>query len=192
MKMIPLVTGIALFLAATQGAAQAQSIDDFTVLDQQKFNCARTVAIKLFPVEGEFKAANDLRYYQNYFATRLASALNKIRGIEKVQIVDGDAAVSADLMIDGSFIDLTSGSGALRFWVGFGAGKSIGSVDMKGLDGATGSEVFRLEHYRSTSLATIDDDAVAENLDKVILDVVAGLSSARGACGAQPAKVAAK
>lgn len=185
MKIIAILVGAALLQPVTQCPALAQSLDAFTVLDQQKFNCARSIAIKSFPVEGEFKAAKELRYYQEYFSTRLAPALKKLRGIEKVEVVDGNAAVSADMVIDGSFLDLTSGSRALRFWVSFGAGKSMCSVEMKGVDGATGTEVFTLEHDRSMPLDVIADDIVVENLDKVILDVVAGLKSARGVCGGE-------
>lgn len=190
MKIIAILLGAALLQPVTQSAVLARSLDAFTVLDQQKFNCARSIAIKSFPVEGEFKAAKELKYYQEYFVTRLAPGLKKIPGIEKVQIVDGNAAVSADLVIDGSFLDLTSGSRALRFWVSFGAGKSMCSVEMKGVDGATGTEVFTLEHDRSLPLDVITDDVVVENLDNVILDVVAGFKSARGACGQGSSKVA--
>lgn len=192
MKIVAVILGAALLLPVTQSAAPAQSLDAFTVLDQQKFNCARSIAIKSFPVEGEFKAAKELKYYQDYFSTRLAPALKKLPGIEKVEIVDGNAAVAADLVIDGSFFDLTSGSRALRFWVGAGAGKSTCGVEIKGVDGATGTEVFTLEHDRSLALDVITDDIVADNLDEVILDVAAGLKSARGACAPESSKVAAK
>ncbi len=113
---------LALITASIHVADAAQPIDKFTVKDQAKWNCARTIAIEIFPVVGEFKGKKDQEYYQNLFASKLPSSLRKVPGLEKVDVVDGKTPASADILIQGKFIDLTSGSRALRFWVGFGTG----------------------------------------------------------------------
>lgn len=89
--------------------------------------------------------------------------------------------------MEGVFIDLTTGSRALRFWVGFGAGKSFCRVDMKAVDPRSGKEVFTLDHARGSALDIVNSDELLENIDEVILDVAAGLKGARKGCTAAPA-----
>lgn len=171
-----------LLLVSALTAEAVQPIDQFAVMDQVKWNCAKSIAVTMFPVVGEFKGEKKPEYYQNDFASKLASSLRRIPGIEKVDVVDGKSAVSADILITGEFKDLTTGSRALRFWVGFGAGKSFCRADMKGIDPKSGSEVFSLDHARGSAMDIVSDDELMENIDEVVEDVAAGLTAARGAC----------
>lgn len=183
MKTFALAISVFVFIIAPMHTANAaQAIDKFTVKDQVKWNCAKTVAVTTFPFAGEFKGKKDLQYYQNLFADKLASGLRKIPGIEKVDVVDGKATVSSDILIEGKFIDLTSGSRALRFWVGFGAGKSFCRAEMKGIDPRSGAEVFGLDHARGSAMDIASDDELLENIDEVIEDVTSGLMAARKGC----------
>ncbi|KAF0219841.1 MAG: hypothetical protein FD174_1565 [Geobacteraceae bacterium] len=180
----------ALVFVSIHTAEAVQPIDQFTVMDQASWNCAKTIAVTMFPVVGEFKGEKNLDYYQNDFASKLASSLRKIPGVEKVDVVDGKTTVLADILIDGKFKDLTTGSRALRFWVGFGAGKSFCRADMKGIDLKSGSEVFSLDHARGSAMDIVSEDELLENIDEVVEDVAAGLIAARRVCasGSSPAK----
>lgn len=183
MKTIMHVLFMLAFVSFSIRTAEAvQAIDQFVVKDRAKWNCAKTIAVTTFPVDGEFKGVKSLEYYQNDFAGKLASGLRKIPGVEKVDVVDGKTAVTADILIDGKFKDLTTGSRALRFWVGFGAGKSFCRAEMKGIDPKSGAEVFSLDHARGSGMDVVSEDELMENIDEVVEDVAAGLTAARGAC----------
>ena len=169
----------------TAGAAKA--IDQLKVTDQSKWNCARTIAVATFPVTGEFKGEKKLEEYQQDFATRLAAKLREIPGIDKVDVVADTSAVSADILINGEFKDLTTGSRALRFWIGFGAGKSFCRAAMKAIDPKSGAEVFILDHARGSAMDFTNEDELMENIDEVVEDVAAGLKAARKVCPAAPA-----
>jgi hypothetical protein len=186
MKIVTHVALLFALLFVTVATAWAvQPIDLFNLTDQAKWNCAKSIAVATFPVSGEFKGEKPLEYYQNDFAGKLAASLRKIPGIEKVDVVDGKTPVSADILIKGDFKDLSTGSRALRFWIGFGAGKSFCRADMKGIDPKSGSEVFTLDHARGSAMDIISDDELMENIDEVVEDVSAGLMAARRACGVQ-------
>lgn len=177
------ITLVAIFVVTAEAF---QTLDQFSVDDQTRWNCARTIAIKLFPVTGEFKGKKSLDYYQNDFANKLAAQLRKMPGIEKVDVVDGPSPITADVVIDGTFKDLTTGSRALRFWVGFGAGKAFCRADMRAVDPKSGTKVFSLDHARGSAMDIISDDELMENIDEVVEDVVAGLQAVRGVCPPAP------
>lgn len=163
-------------------AEAVQPIDQFSVKDQGKLSCAKTIAIALFPVTGEFKGRQELSFYQHDFAMKLAVRLRKMPGIENVEVVNDKTNTTADIVIDGEFKDLTTGSRALRFWVGFGAGKSFCSTRMRGTDPKDGNEVFLLEHARGSAMDFTNEDELIENIDEVVEDVAAGLIAVRGVC----------
>lgn len=163
-------------------ANAVQAIDQFQMNDQNRWNCATSIAVPLFPVTGEFKGIKPVDYYQNDFAQKLAAGLRKISGIEKVDVINEKSPVTADILLDGRFIDLTTGSRALRFWIGFGAGKSFCRVAMKAVDPKTKSDIFTLDHARGSAMDIINEDELLENIDEVVADLTAGLSAARSAC----------
>lgn len=165
-------------------AEAAQPIDQFSLKDQTRWSCARTIAIALFPVEGEFKGIKELGFYQNDFANKLADRLRKTPGVEKVEVVKDTTNATADVVLNGKFKDLTTGSRALRFWVSFGAGKSFCRAEIKGMDPKSGTEIFSLDHARGSAMDLINEDELIENIDEVVEDVTAGLIAARGVCPA--------
>lgn len=180
--IVQVVFMLSLLLVSTHIAEAIQAIDHFVVKDQARWDCAKTIAVKHFPVTGEFKGEKNLDYYQKDFANKLAAKLKKIPGVEKVDVVDGKTAAVVDILIDGTFKDLTSGSRALRFWVGYGVGRSFCKADIKGVDINSGTEVFALEHARGSAMDIVSDDELMENIDEVVEDVAAGLAAARGRC----------
>jgi hypothetical protein len=187
MKIIArIMVMVALAFVSAKAADAVQSIDQFAVKDQAALNCARTIAIRLFPVDGEFKGEKGAPYYQRKFADKLAEKLRTMPRVGKVEVVDGTAVISADILLDGRFKDLTTGSRALRFWIGFGAGKSFCRAEIKGIEPKSGSEVFVLDHARGSAMDIVNDDELLENIDEVIEDVAAGLAAARGVCTASP------
>lgn len=173
-------------LLPCRSANAVQAIDQFQMKDQNRWNCARSIAVSLFPVTGEFKGIKPVDYYQNDFARKLAAGLGKLPGIEKVAVVTEKSPVPADILLDGRFIDLTTGSRAMRFWVGFGAGKSFCRVAITAVDPAGMSEVFTLDHARGSAMDIVNEDELIENIDEVVEDLVAGLSAVRGVCKKEP------
>lgn len=163
-----------------------QDIDEFTMKEQGKWNCAKTIALRLFQGTDEFKGEKSQEYYQKIFADKLAAELKKIVGIEKVDVVDEKAVPAADIVIEGKFIDLTTGSRALRFWVGLGAGKSFCRVDMKGIDTKSSAVVFTLDHARGSAMDIVNSDELMENIDEVVEDIGAGLTKFRKGCDLPP------
>lgn len=172
------------FSASFCHAEAVQPIDKFSLNDQTKWSCAKTIAIALFPVTGEFKGKQELSFYQHDFAMKLAVKLRKMTGIESknVAVVNDKTNTTADIVIDGEFKDLTTGSRALRFWIGFGAGKSFCTIHMRGTDPKDGNDVFVLEHSRGSAMDFTNEDELIENIDEVVEDIAAGLIAARGAC----------
>jgi len=179
-----ILLAVIVFCASFCHAEAAQQIDKFSLKDQTKWSCAKTIAIALLPVTGEFKGKQELSFYQHDFAMKLAVRLRKMTGIENVAVVNDKTNISADIVIDGEFKDLTTGSRALRFWIGFGAGKSFCTTRMRGTDPKDGNEVFVLEHSRGSAMDFTNEDELIENIDEVVEDVAAGLIAARGVCPA--------
>jgi hypothetical protein len=181
--MRTIMFSIVLCILILAGNAESQEpIDKFVMKDQGKWSCAKTIAIRPFEVTDEFKGKKGPEFYQDDFANKLAAGLRKIAGIERVDIVDIKSIPNVDILIEGKFIDLTTGSRALRFWVSFGAGKSFCRVDMKGIDPKSGMEVFTLDHARGSAMDFVNDDELIENIDEVVEDVSAGLQNARREC----------
>jgi len=183
MKIItPVALLFAVLFVSIPNTEAVEPIDQFNLIDHTSWNCAKSISIAKFPVVGEFKGEKPLEYYQNDFADKLAAGLRAIPGIEKVDVVDEKAAVSSDILITGEFIDLSTGSRALRFWIGFGAGKSFCRANMKGSNPKSGAEVFTLDHARGSAMDIVSDDELMENIDEVVQDVAAGLKAARKGC----------
>lgn len=94
--------------------------------------------------------------------TRLRGALNAT--------LEGKAAVSreeGDLLLLGRFVDVNAGSKGAKWLVGFGAGSSAATWDLKFVDAATG-EVLVSIHHRSVSGTTMSeiDDKIAKWLEE--------------------------
>jgi len=64
----------------------------------------------------------------------------KKRKLFKSIVKNGDAKEKA-LILEGEFVEFNAGNRAVRFWVGFGAGKTYLKVKGRILDAATGKEL---------------------------------------------------
>jgi hypothetical protein len=177
---------ILVLMAVLTGAspAAAGQLDMLDLKERNRWSCAKSVALKIFPVEAEFQGerGRSRDFYQKLFARRFSDQLRKIKGIERVDLVDGKSPITADLLIDGTFRDFTAGSRSLRFWVGFGAGKSFCRAEMTATDPKSGTEIFSLDHARGSAMNILDEDQLDVNITEVVEDVAETLSSLRGDC----------
>jgi hypothetical protein len=70
-------------------------------------------------------------------------ALNLFQAVNRVPAVSEAAPETNALILEGTIIEYETGSRALRYFVGFGAGKAYATVQLKAVDKATKEEIFR-------------------------------------------------
>jgi len=70
-------------------------------------------------------------------------ALNLFQAVNRVPAVSEAAPETNTLILEGTIIEYETGSRALRYLVGFGAGKAFATVQLKAIDKATKEEIFR-------------------------------------------------
>jgi hypothetical protein len=70
-------------------------------------------------------------------------ALNLFQAVNRVPAVSEAAPETNALILEGTIIEYETGSRALRYLVGFGAGKAFATVQLKAIDKATKEEIFR-------------------------------------------------
>jgi hypothetical protein len=161
--------------------ARAEKIDEANWQDANAWACAKTIAIKPPRVTGEFKGPQSQDAYTRHFAEELAAGLSNRFGAGAVTVAFPGDAITADLVIDGEFATLTTGSRAKRFWVGFGAGKSWADVRLRATRTATGSQVFYLRQERGSAMG-LKSDELEENVDEVVKDIATYLNGVGGTC----------
>lgn len=169
-------------LGLCQTGEAASRLDSMRIHDQKRLNCARTIAISIFPDTLEAKGLRVMDEYQREFARKLCAALTALPGIEKADLVEGTTPVMADILIQGRFKTLSAESNGLRNRSGFDDGKSYCHIGMKGVDAGSGSQVFSIEHTRESAADIVTDDDLTENIEEAIKDVAAWLKAARGTC----------
>jgi hypothetical protein len=167
--------------AVTAPASPEPEIDQVGWKDTNAWACAKTIAILLPKVAGEFKGPQPVDAYTRRFAEGLAAGLRQRVGEGSVTVVSTTDAVTADLVITGEFVTLTGGSRAQRFWVGFGAGKSWADLRLHCTRRETGLPVFSLRQERGSAMG-LKKDEIMENVEEITQDVVAYLGSRSYAC----------
>lgn len=167
------------------GAAGLPSLgNDIDQIDWQDANawaCAKTIAIHPPKVTGEFKGKQPAIAYARRFADGLANALRARLGEQSVTVVTDSTPVTADLVIDGEFVTLTTGSRAARFWVGFGAGKSWADLRLRCARQGAGTPVFALRQERGSAMG-LKEDELAENVDELTRDVISAVGHLAAEC----------
>jgi hypothetical protein len=169
---------IVILLAAS---ASAKSLDRINWLDHPAWNCAKVIAVRPFPVSGEFKGEKSQDEYMRYFVARLSSALVRPGGIESVVLAKEGESPVADAVLTGDFVELSAGSRAARFWVGFGAGTAKCDVHIRGYRSDGRTEIFDLEHARITPFS-LSGDANMGDIEAVVADIGEELSRGRAPC----------
>jgi hypothetical protein len=70
-------------------------------------------------------------------------ALNLFQAVNRVPAVTEAPSETGALILEGTIIEYEPGSRALRYFVGFGAGKAFATVQLRAIDKATKEEIFR-------------------------------------------------
>jgi hypothetical protein len=169
---------IVILLAAS---ASAKSLDRINWLDHPAWNCAKVIAIRPFPVSGEFKGEKSQDEYMRYFVARLSAALVRPGGIESVVLAKEGESPVADAVLTGDFVELSAGSRAARFWVGFGAGTAKCDVHIRGYRSDGRTEIFDLEHARIAPFS-LSGDANMGDIEAVVADIGEELLRGRTPC----------
>jgi hypothetical protein len=157
------------------------SVDRMNWVDRSAWNCVRTIAVRPFTVN-EFAGPKSQYEYMEYFVTRLSAALVKPGGIQKVTLVKPGEAVNADAIITGTFVELSTGSRAARFIIGFGVGSAKCDVRIRALGPDERTPIFDLDHARASPFS-LSGDANIGDIDAVTEDIGEVLLEQRGACG---------
>ena len=169
-------------------AGSGDEVDSINVQDAGAWSCASTILIKPFTVSGRFKAKRSQSDYMRQFAADLSAQMTGRAGISSVRLLDPEQQpVGSDAIIEGTFTELTTGSRAARFWVGFGAGTSRCGVTLSGYLLPGRRPLFSIQHARGSAMG-LKSDELGENVSEVATDVAASLLRIRGACN--PAAVA--
>jgi hypothetical protein len=69
--------------------------------------------------------------------------LNLFQAVKRIPAVTEAAPEPKTLILEGTIIEYETGSRALRYFVGFGAGKAYATVQLRAIDTATKEEIFR-------------------------------------------------
>jgi hypothetical protein len=182
-----LLVGLVVFTVVFGVAARADDddkelkLDDLSIDNHAAWSCARTIAIGSVKVPKDFKGARTKEEYIAFYTDLLASGFTAMPGIAEVVILKPGEVPSTDLVVETDFSDLTTGSRAARFWIGFGAGRSKAGLKMVARMTGSGQEVFKLEHARLSAMG-LKKDEVAENITETVADIVKVLARERGGC----------
>ena len=181
-----LLVGLVAFAVVFGAAARADDdkdlkLDDLSIDNHAAWSCARTIAIGSVKVPKDFKGARTKEEYIAFYADLLASGFRAMPGVAEVVILKPGEVPSTDLVVETEFSDLTTGSRAARFWIGFGAGRSKAGLKMVARMSGSGQEVFKLEHARLSAMG-LKKDEVAENITETVADIVKVLARERGGC----------
>lgn len=168
----------------------AKTLDRINWLDHPAWNCVKSVAVRTFPVSGEFKGEKSQDEYMRYFVARLSAALVRPGGIESVTLVKEGESTTADAVLTGEFVELSAGSRAARFWVGFGAGTAKCEVHIRGYRGDERTQIFDLEHARIAPFS-LSGDANMGDIEAVVSDIGEELLRRRAGCDPALVKPAA-
>lgn len=168
----------------------AKNLDRINWSDRAAWNCVKTIAVRPFPVTGEFKGNKSQEHYMNYLVARLSSALVRPGGIEKVFLAPKGEVVAADAVLAGEFNELSEGSRAARFWVGFGAGTARTEVRVRGYRSDERTSIFDLDHARVAPFS-LSGDANLGDIEAVASDIGEELLRRRVECTPAEVKPAA-
>ena len=163
-----------LVMAIVGYSSDSPELDSFTLHDEISLKEAKSISIKRFPVVGKFKGKKKKDEYVSNFINMLVEGLQVDGGFESIIEVDDESNISTDLVIEGKFVKMSTGSRATRFWVGLGAGKSGCDVEMTCYRASDGKKVFDLQHER-ISLEGLKKDELEENLEEVASDIISYL-----------------
>ena len=171
---------LVMFLSAS--TVLSKSLDRINWADRAAWSCVKAVAVRPFTIAGEFRGPKTQDEYMTYFVARLAGELVRPGGIERVVLIKKDEPSSGfDAVLTGDFLELSTGSRAARFWIGFGAGTAKCEVRIRGYRPDDRTAVFDLEHAR-VSPFSLSGDANLGDIEAVVSDIGEELLHQRGTC----------
>lgn len=182
---------LCLGLSSRIHADAPDELDKIKWLDHTAWDCAKTVVVRAFPVTGKFKGIGTREEYADLFAKRLVGGLRGVKGLESVEVSNAPELSASDVVCDGEFTELTTGSRAVRFWVSFGAGKAKCEVKMRCYRPSDNTRIVELRHGRISPMG-LKKDEIEENLVEVADDVADVLLQARGVCKDSPRAAVAR
>jgi len=167
---------LALACGALAGLIYADEVDTLAIA--RDFATLPRASIVVVPVpqppkgKGKLEIADSLG---RIMTEELVAALQ--REMPEAKVVPPDAAPepASGLILETYFSRLVPGSRAKRFWVGFGAGKSVTEVSGEVREAATGSVVARFTHARLSWCCGFgnNDHEIGTNLANAANDIAA-------------------
>lgn len=173
--------------AVCASAASAAPLDMFELNDPARWNCARRIAIRPFTLTGAFRGKRPQTDYMRQFAEELAAAIVGRAGIEAVFLDETGRSADADARIEGRWLKLSTGSRAMRFWVGFGAGAAWCSLEMSAISVHGNHPIFHIVHERGSAMGLAADE-LGQDVSAVVADVAEALVRSRGSCDSEVAE----
>jgi len=176
-----LAISVVALLLTVMSSAGRPDVDKIEWANAGLWKCGRSLSIAAFPINGEFKGKLPKEDYIKMFSEKLAAGFREKNIFDRVEVLEQGKAPTTDLIVEGEFKTLTTGSRAARFWVGFGAGRSKCEVEARCYRSSDHSLVFTVEHAR-ISAEGLKADEVQENIEEVSDDMVAVLSEQKPGC----------
>jgi len=179
-------------LAVSTLSMSKTTLDEVSWSEARAWQCAKSISIPTFKVTGEFKAKRPQAEYTRSFAAALAESLKGSGRFESVVLLEEGQPPTTELVLEGDFMKLTTGSRAGRFWIGCGVGRSKCQVRIICYRVSDHAKVFELEHAR-LSAEGLKSDELQENVEEVEADVSEVLIGAKQGCpdGQPPSPAAA-
>ena len=143
------VLTVATVAHADQTLAKPGVLNEETVTTPNRLSTYDTLVIREFYTDGVFYENVDDEEKPKVDALRPLIARNLTESLQsemakrklfKNVVLNSDSAGNA-VIIEGNFTEFNGGSRALRFWVGFGAGKTYLKVKGRMIDAKTGKEL---------------------------------------------------
>jgi hypothetical protein len=167
---------LALAATATTGSLVADEVD--VLLLSRDFTSLPRTLIIVSPVPQPAKAGGKLEIAERLgriMTEELITSLQRELPAAKVVTSEVVPAQSEGLLLETRFSRLIPGSRAKRFWLGFGAGKSLTELSGEVRDSATGRLVARFTHARLSWCCGFgsNDHEIRTNLVNAANDIAA-------------------
>ncbi len=154
------------------GKAHFKTIKEATDLSAYNDIYVSNTVISSHEQEENFQALN-VEFAQFY----KDEVVNAVAQKSQYSLIEAPASSAASLVIESS-INIIYGSRALRYWVGFGAGKGSVVINMKLKDAAASEVMFELESKSDLSVGAFGgsmDKVIKNSIKKIVRQFVAKL-----------------
>ena len=169
----PIVT---LTWLASSGHTLADEVDVLAV--SRDYSSLTRTSIVVSPVPQRSSSGGKLEVAESLgriMTEELIAALQREMPAAKVRALDNAPAQPDELLLDARFSKLVPGSRAKRFWLGFGAGKSVTEVSGEVRERTSGRVVAKFTHARLSWCCGFgsNDHEIHTNLVNAATDIAA-------------------